>query len=297
MALSILLLVQHPALAQDDGPRVYQLAPVGAQNLTVFAVAKRGNEGPDPGQMFAGSTTATDIVVFRYARTFDLAGRQFTPFAILPSGRVRNASAGAAPISSSGLGDAQIGASLGLLGAPALGAEDYAEYRPGLSASVLGRVYFPTGAYDRDQATNLGANRFAFQLGLPTTFMFGQSYRDPHLTALEMLPTVTFYGANDRPFVGDKRTQDPLFSLETHLTHTFAARTWASADLLFRDGGASHTDGVSNNDPIRGWSAGASAAVPFTKRANLILTYEHVVQRWDNGPNGWFFRTALVVPF
>ena len=43
------------ARAQDDGPRVYQLAPVGAQNFTSFVVDKRGNEGPDPGQTTPGS--------------------------------------------------------------------------------------------------------------------------------------------------------------------------------------------------------------------------------------------------
>ena len=268
MAAAVLLLGQRPALAQDDGPRVYQLAPVGAQTLTVFAVVKRGNEGPDPGEMFAGAATATDIIVFRYARTFDLAGRQLTPFVILPVGQLTTAGgAGAAPTSSAGLGDGQIGATLGLFGAPALGAESYAAFRPAVSVSLLGRVFFPTGAYDRDQPANLGANRFSYQLGLPTTFMFGQSYRDPHLTALEILPTATFYGANDRPFVGATRTQDPLFSLESHLTHNFAARIWLSADLLFRDGGVSHTDGVSNDDPIHGWSAGASAALPLTRAA------------------------------
>jgi hypothetical protein len=37
--------------------------------------------------------------------------------------------------------------------------------------------------------------------------------------------------------------------------------------------------------------------VPLGARLNLILTYEHVVARNDNGPIGWFFRTALIAPF
>ncbi len=31
--------------------------------------------------------------------------------------------------------------------------------------------------------------------------------------------------------------------------------------------------------------------------ATVILTCKHVVERSDLGPDGWFFRTALVVPF
>jgi hypothetical protein len=39
------------ARAQDDGPRVYLLAPAGAQNITVFNVVKRGDELPEPGSV------------------------------------------------------------------------------------------------------------------------------------------------------------------------------------------------------------------------------------------------------
>ena len=55
--------------------------------------------------------------------------------------------------------------------------------------------------------------------------------------------------------------------------------------------------GHRNGDGQRGWSAGGSGAFPLTSRATVILTYQHVVERNDNGPDGWFFRTALVAPF
>jgi hypothetical protein len=285
------------ARAQDDGPRVYQLAPVGAQTLTAFLVNKRGNEGPDPGQTTPGSQTSTDILVLRYARTFSLEGRQLTPFVILPTGRLQVTQGAGSGEVSRGLGDAQLGATLGIVGAPALTPSAFADYRPLLSMSLLGRVFFPTGAYTPEQPANLGANRFSYQLGLPTTFMFGQSFRDPRLTALEVLPTVTFYSPNRAPFAADVRTQAPMFSLEAHLTHNLARRVWISADLLYRNGGESRTDGVDNEDPVHGLSAGGSATLPFVGKTSLIFTYEHVVKRWDLGPDGWFFRTALVAPF
>jgi hypothetical protein len=297
VAALCLLFAAPAAWAQDDGPRVYQLVPEGFQTLTGFLVNKRGNEGPDPGQTAPGSRTSTDILVMRYAQTFGLAGRQITPFAILPVGRLKVTQGVGAGGESDGFGDAQLGGTLGLFGAPALSGADYAAYRPTLSMSLLGRVYFPTGDYSRERPVNLGANRFSYQLGLPTTFMFGQSYRDARLVALEVLPTVTFYGPNHEPFRADKRTQAPLFSVEAHLTHNVADGIWISADLLYRDGGTSRTDGVDNRDPVHGWSAGASAAVPFVGGTSLIFTYEQVVKRWDAGPDGWFFRTALVAPF
>lgn len=296
-AALVLSLAASAARAQDDGPRVYQLAPEGLQTLTAFLVNKRGDEGPDPGQTSPGSETRTDILVLRYARTYDLAGRQFTPFAIVPVGRLTVTQGAGAGDKSAGFGDAQLGGTLGLFGAPALNAQDYASFRPMLSMSLLGRVYFPTGDYSRERPVNLGANRVSYQLGLPTTFIFSQSYRDARLTALEVLPTVTVYGPNHEPFGGGERSQEPTFSVEAHLTHNLQQRVWLSADLLYRNGGESRTDGVDNHDPVHGWSAGASAAFPFAGTTSLILTYQHVVKRWDSGPDGWFFRTALVAPF
>jgi hypothetical protein len=284
------------ARAQDDGARVYQLAPTGFQTFTAFIVNKRGNEGPDPGQTTPGSETRSDILVLRYARTFNLAGRQLTPFVIVPMGRTKVIQGLGAATESSGFGDAQIGATFGLFGAPALSAQEYASFRPALSMSLLGRIYFPSGAYTSQQPVNLGANRFSYQLGLPTTIMLGQSFRDERLTALEVLPTVTFYEANHEPFGADKRTQAPMFSLEAHLTHNVTRRIWFSADLLYRDGGESRTDGAANHDPVHGWSAGGTAVLPLAK-TSLALTFEHVVKRWDQGPSGWFFRTALIAPF
>jgi hypothetical protein len=285
------------ARAQDDGPRVYQLQPVGAQVLTAFAVVKRGNEGPDPGQLFGAQRTANNILVFRWAGTFDLLGRQLNPFVIVPTGSVTVTPADGRAMTSAGLGDAQIGAVLGLVGEPALSRAEHADFRTAFSMGLLGRIYFPTGAYDSAKAVNLGAHRLTYQVGLPTTLLLGQSYADPRLTTLELLPTVTFYGANDAPFQGARATKDPLFSLEAHLTHSFSRRIWVSADVLYRAGGETATDGVAAANAQRGWSAGASGAVPLGARVNLILTYEHVVERSDNGPIGWFFRTALVAPF
>lgn len=297
VAWAVVLGFAMSARAQDDGARVYQFTPVGSQIFTAFVVNKRGDEGPDPGQTTPDSQTQSDVFVVRYARTFDLAGRQITPFAILPMGHIAVTQGLGAATESSGLGDAQLGGTIGLLGAPALNAGDYAAYRPLFSTSFLGRVFFPTGAYDSGQPVNLGANQFSYQLGLPTTFMFGQSYRDPHLTALEVLPTVTFYDANHAPFGADVRTQEPLFSVEAHLTHNVTSRIWFSADLLYRNGGDSRTDGVDNDDPVHGLTAGGTAVFPMTRKISLAFTFEQVVRRWDLGPDGWWFRTALLVPF
>jgi hypothetical protein len=281
------------ALAQDDGPRVYQLVPQGAQTFTAFAVAKRGNQLPELGSVEPGSEIDTDILVLRYVTTLDVGGRAFAPFVIVPMGEVR---ATGAP-KSSGFGDAQLGATLGLVGAPALKPEAFATYKPGFGLQVLGRVFLPTGEYSAERPVNFGSNRVSYQVGLPMVLAWGRSYRDPRLTSLEVMPTLTFYETNQDPFGAEEGDKETLFSVEAHLTHNLAQRIWVTADLLARYGGETRTDGLANGDSTRGWSAGGSLALPLSGRSSVIFTYQHVIERNDAGPDGWFFRTALVAPF
>jgi hypothetical protein len=218
----------------------------------------------------------------------------------LPVGEVRStvhAPTGDIVSASSGLGDAQIGGVIGLLGSPALAPDAYAQFRPQVSSGLLARVFFPTGAYNRDQPVNFGSNRYAFQIGLPTGLVFGQSYLSPTLTTLELQPTVTVYSANAQPYGAERVTKAPLFTLESHLTHNFTPAVWASLDMLYRDGGETTTDGRPDHNPTRGWSAGLTGALRLAPQASVFLTWEHVVERSDQGPIGWFFRTAVVVPF
>jgi hypothetical protein len=286
-------LLATPTRAQDDGPRVYQLVPAGARTFTAFAVVKRGNETPEPGSISPGSKIDTDILVLRYVQTIDVAGYSVSPFAILPAGKVRATGAPA----SSGLGDAQVGATVGLVGAPAVAPEAFAAFKPGFGLALLGRIFIPTGEYSAAKPVNLGSNRFAYQVGAPMVFAAGQSYRDPALMSLEILPTLTFYQHNDDPFGADRSSKDALFSVEAHLTRNLGRRVWVSADMLYRRGGETKTDGLADGNGMHGWSAGASLAFPFTAGTTVILTYEQVVERSDDGPDGWFFRTALVAPF
>ena len=291
LLLLAFMAIAPAAFAQDDGARVYQLQPVGAKNITAFAVAKRGNEAPEPGPFNPGVDTDTNIFVARYVETFDLTGLAFNPFVIVPTGEVESTGAPR----SGGFGDVQIGATLGLVGAPALSQEDFAAFRPGFGINLFGKVFIPTGEYSNAQPVNLGSNRIAWQVGLPASFAWGASYRDPSLTTLEIFPTLTFYEDNEDPFVGTRSSKDPLFTVEAHLTQNLSQRVWLSADLLYRQGGETSTDGVGDNNRMHGWSAGGTATFPIGPTA-LALTYEHVIERRDEGPDGWFFRTALIVP-
>ena len=72
-----------------------------------------------------------------------------------------------------------------------------------------------------------------------------------HATFLEVFPSVSFFQDNDEPTGGATlKEQDPLFQLESHLSHNFHPKFWMSADLRYFGGGETTTDGIDddNND-------------------------------------------------
>jgi hypothetical protein len=290
-----------PALAIGDGPRAYQLVPSGSQILTFGYIGQDGNSSLDPGATVRGASAEVDVGYLQYVRTFEFAGQQAAAFAVIPYGDLTGTLAlGASPIfpdelsgSSSGLGDIVLGATVGLVGAPDLALQDYVNFRPGFASGVLAKLYLPTGEYDSDQLFNLGTNRWSLQLAGLFSQSFGTSYLDPRLTTIEVIPAVTFFGDNTDPFRGDTLSQDPLLTLEAHVTHNLGRAVWVSADMYVMSGGATETDGVSDDNSKYSLGLGATVSVALSRSSSIKATYGEIVDRNEAGMDG----TALRILF
>ena len=259
----------------------------------------RGNASFDPGSVVPGSAEVYENgSIIEYAHGFALAGNAGTLLVSLPLGAVRRSvSVGtvARSDSCSGIGDMQITGAFGLLGSPALEEKEYEVYRPHPAVSVLTRVYVPTGAYDRTAAVNLGQNRWALQLGVPAAFYYGDSFLSSSLTSVELLPSVIWYGANNEPAHGNHSRQAPLMQLEGHLTRNLTQSLWLSLDALYIQGGATTTDGVSDQNRQRSFGLGATASVALGDAASAALSYTDVVSNDSSGLRGHVLR--LVAEF
>jgi hypothetical protein len=287
-----------PALAIGDGPRAYQLVPAGSQILTFGYLGLDGNSSIDPGAIIRGSEIDVNVGILQYAKTFEFAGQQAGAFALVPFGEVDgtlnfNANPfipGSVSGNSNGLSDLQLGVTFGITGAPNLPLAEYVTYKPGFAAGVLARVYLPTGEYDADELFNLGTNRWAFQLGGLFSQTFGESFLDPRLTTIEVIPAVTIFGDNDDPFRGETLAQDPLLTLEAHVTHNLSRAVWVSADLFAMSGGETETDGVSDDNSKYSLGLGATISVAVSKTSAIKATYGEIVDRNDAGMDGSAFR-------
>jgi len=270
------------ALAQDDGSRTYQLLPAETRFVTLFGVINQGNQADDPAIVTPGATIDTSLAVLRYAQYFPLGGQAGSAFAILPTGKVSGTIGGQSGGTSSGIGDAQIGALFGLIGYPALSAEEYKAYKPGFSVSALLKLSAPTGAYSSTQQINLGANRWSFRIGPVITYSVGENFLDPSLMTFELQPSATFFTANEAPFGAGRVQQAPLYHIEAHITRNLDKAWWVSADMVYFTGGATSTDGIRNHNYQRSLGLGTSLGTQVGD-VYLKATYGHVVERNEDG--------------
>ena len=295
-----LVLACSPVSAQGDGARNYQLVPEGTRSVTLFAIGARANQPADSSAVVPGAKIQASLTVLQYSQAIALAGKQAQLFAALPYGRVKGtapSASGTLSAEESGLGDATLSAFVGLAGAPSLGERAYAQYEPRFMLGVLGRIFVPTGEYDASSPINMGANRWALQLGAPMARYFGRSLLDSSLGSLEVTPSITAFTNNNDPHNANTLQQDPLFKLEGHLTRSFSRSFWLSADTLYQSGGETTTDGVKDGNAQRSLGVGATAGYTFTDTISASVTYGKVVKRNAAGLEARGLRADAVIAF
>jgi hypothetical protein len=293
------MLSSTAAHAQADGPRAFQIIPADTRVLSAYGMFLRGNQTADPGSVIQGGDIDVDLGVLQYTQAIGIAGKQSGLFAILPAGEVSGRLKppfDAIQGSSSGIGDLQLGGIVGLIGPPPLSPQEFATYKPGYTLGLLAIALLPTGQYDPDQLLNVGANRWALRIGTPMTWYLGDSYLDPGLTTFELQPSVTFFTDNNDPF-GDARRvgQGVFYRLEAHATRNLNRAVWVSLDGVYLQGGETSTNGVDNRDAQRALELGGSLNVTFSPRVSLKLSYGEVVERNDDGPDGYMIRLIAAI--
>jgi len=300
LCLSLLALLSHYSHADlGDGPRAYLPPPINTNVFILYGMQVSGNSMFDSGIVIPNLDLDIDLLVAQYTRTMEIADRYVAFTAVQPQGRLSskitlpNAPNFKSETESEGLGDTQLLISAGLYGLPPLTLATYRDYKPELVVGGLVRIVLPTGEYDEDKSANLGANRYSLQLGSPITFAFGESFVDPRLTTLDLLPTITLYSDNDDPFNADKTSQKPLFKFESHVTHNFNPAFWASIDSVYSYGGATKTDGQSDDNRQGSFNMGATLGFQFSAEFGLKLTHGKTIDHNDDGWDGDFARLVL----
>ena len=279
----------------QEGARAYFPVPAGTNDAELTGTYVH----TETSTVTADSFTITPS----YRRALDLFGDAGTFLIGIPVGRVSGTITGlGAQDSGLGQGDMFIGGTVGLINAPALTPQGYVQYQPGFTASAVGRVFIPTGAYDSKKAMNLGGNRWSFEAMLPMSFIMGQSLVDPTLTTFEVIPSVQVFTDNTNPYtpfpgIITKTGQAPLFGVEAHVTHSFSPMVWASADAYGKLGGETSINGVGQADGQQSLALGATLGLTLSQSFATRFSYQHDVYSKNSKANGSTFMATAAFLF
>jgi hypothetical protein len=134
-----------------------------------------------------------------------------------------------------------------------------------VGASLTTRV--PIGQYYDNKLINLGTNRWSFRPEGAITYLTGRWAFDGYLG-------VWLFTSNDSFFPGHSvRTQDPIVSVQTHVSRVFRRSAWAAVDATWYGGGQTNIDGVPGDDRQRNARVGATVSVPLGRRQALRISY------------------------
>lgn len=262
-----------PGLAQDIEPRRWTPLPVGMNVVGAGFVHTDGDTALDPVLELEDVTVDVETTIVSFLHAFDLLGQSARFDARLPYKNARWEGLLAGEQASEerhGLDDPRIRLSVNFLGAPALKGKEFQTYRASHPVNtVVGAalaVTLPLGEYKQDKLLNLGENRFVFrpQLG----FVHTRGHWSYELTG-----SVLLYTDNDDFFGNNKREQDPLYALQTHLIYTSPQRWWISLGAAHDWGGQSSVNGVKKDDEKRDRLYGISAGLPIGLRSSAKLAY------------------------
>jgi len=256
-----------PAPAQEIEPRAFSPSPVGVSFVLVGAGQSTGGILTDPSLPVDDVDAEINAGVLGLGYSFGLFGRLATVGVVQPylSANFTGTLDGEpAEASRSGFGDTKLRASLNILGNPAQSPAEFAKRKPTTTVGVSLSASAPTGVYRPAKLINVGTNRWAIK---PE---FGVSHPVGRWT-LEGAAGVWLFEDNDEFFGGKRREQDPMTSVQAHVSYTFRPRLWLSLDATYYDGGESTVDGIKKDDRQSNSRYGLTLALPVARGQSLKL--------------------------
>ena len=267
--LALLLLAPVLAAAQTMDPRAYANLPVGLNFLLAGYTYVEGEVGFDASSPLQDGRTRVHALPVGYVRSLDVFGKAgnialVVPFVDLTATASLNGTTEARR-DVSGLADPTLRLAVNFYGAPALRLAEYAGWRQDLIGGASLAVTAPFGQYDKDRLANIGANRWSVKPELGVSQALGA-------WTVELAAGVTWFTRNDEFFNGNTREQDPLYSLQTHITRQFGARAWGALSVTYFDGGRTSINGVEQGEKLGGTRLGLTFSLPVDPRNSIRLS-------------------------
>lgn len=255
--------------AQELEPRSYSPSPLGTNFFAAAVGHLTGDVLFDPSLPIEDVHSDVNVLILGYGRTFGLAGRLGLVTVGVPIGRIdAEGLVLDAPraVRRQGIADLRARLSLQIAGGKAMTLEEFAKSPP--RRTIVGvslTVQAPTGEYDSTKLINLGTNRWAVRPEVGVSVPVGR-------WSVDAYGGVWLFSSNDAFYPGPSvKRQDPLVSIQGHVTYTFRSRAWVALDGTWYGGGEVTVNGGPPSEPYSNTRLGSAVSIPLTKRQSFKL--------------------------
>ncbi len=263
----LVLSVLHLA-GQDLDPRAYYRVPTKTTTMIAGFAYSYGGVVTDPTLPVKNIKADVQSTSIGVAHSFNFFGLTSQSLVALPDSWAQvSGEVGDQPqrVTRSGFADMRVRFSVLFLGAPAV---TLAELRKKpVRKTILGasiNIVAPTGEFFPDKLINLGTNRWAIRPELALTQPFSRRW------VLDLYAGVWFFTDNDEFYPGKSlRKQDPMGTLQWHLSYNISPIAWVAFNATYYTGGNTTIDGVAKDDRQANARLGITAVVPTGKFSAL----------------------------
>lgn len=235
LGVSCLSMTTHAAQVATD-PGDYSPLPKGFDLAILYLQSFDHDEFYVDGNKIAnGPTLSADIGLLRWVHYVEVGGFIVDPQIILPFGKLK-LNAGDTEVSSSGIGDPIVGATIWL----------YNNTETKQAFGLTGLVSVPLGSYDKSKGpVNIGENRTKFITQAAFVTPITEQY------SVHLIGEYTFFGDNDDfGASGITRSQDDQYGYQVHFNYHISDTTTASLNYYHDFGAESEIEGVAQNDEL-----------------------------------------------
>jgi len=269
----------HGLRAQDLAPRAYVITPIHSNAVTLTYSFSDGGVFLNNAIPVPDASGMIHVSVFTYFHSLSFFGRTANFTATLPygvghfQGTVMD---NETKPYRSGLLDSTFRFSVNLLGGPAMSVKEIQSWQQKTILGVSLRVVAPTGQYDPTKLLNNGANRWAFKPEVGYSRRWGHWVLDGYGGGW-FFTTNPEYLSHNAYFPGTQTlSQNPIGSLEGHLSYDFKPRLWVSLDSNFWYGGSTSRSGIENPQTLQQNSRiGVTASIPLNIHQSVKVGYSN----------------------
>ena len=279
-----------PCSGAFDGPRVYWPLPKNTNIVAGHYLFGAANASwSNWSRLEPELDISSDLFMLTYTRVQPVFGRTAYFQLTVPAATLDLTSSLPLPgqdTFTNGFGDPALGATVNVYGVPGLKAKEFLRHDLDLSVNLGVQITAPWGQYDGDERLNVGSNQWKLRLSVPIVKSLGPWVPGKRFT-LELMPAVVFFGDNDDA-QGGEIEQDPMLSVEAHLTRDLTQQSFISLDYTWLDGGEeTFIDGATGLERDgRGLEAqmlGATLGFEVNDHLRLFLTHMQTVSEEEEG--------------